>query len=146
MHLTCLVTQQISEGRQLLGECAYQMAGAAADPSHGSQSHQSTCAPLACHSASMCLQAFRTSQGSCGATQSCWLRDACCAAAQHAVRCRSEPCLQPCCSNLLREKLKESRGVMSPVLSVQMVVAVPMVSAAPRWRTRLLSFSMRFTL
>ncbi len=35
---------------------------------------------------------------------------------------------------------------VSPVLSVQMVVAVPMVSAAPRWRTRLLSFSIRFTL
>lgn len=33
-----------------------------------------------------------------------------------------------------------------PVLSVQMVVAVPMVSAAPRCRTRLLSFSIRVTL
>ena len=34
----------------------------------------------------------------------------------------------------------------APVLSVQMVVAQPMVSAADRWRTRLLSASMRFTL
>ena len=33
-----------------------------------------------------------------------------------------------------------------PVLSVQMVVAQPMVSAAARLRTRLLSASMRFTL
>lgn len=34
----------------------------------------------------------------------------------------------------------------APVLSVQMVVAQPMVSAAARLRTRLLSASMRFTL
>ena len=34
----------------------------------------------------------------------------------------------------------------SPVLSVQMVVAQPIVSAAARLRTRLLSASMRFTL
>ena len=34
----------------------------------------------------------------------------------------------------------------APVLSVQMVVAHPIVSAADRWRTRLLSASMRLTL